>query len=111
MRGKEAIHFGLAIASLIFGLGTQQAAALVSVAVQPPSQVSLVGSNAVFTAQTTTSAGETGTGYTWLMSTNDENPFITIAGATTPICTVTHVQTSNARDYFVKGTYKSRTNT
>ena len=110
MRFKTAIYGGIAAVGLTFGPGIQQALATVSVVVQPPSQVALVGSNAVFTAQVNATAGETITGYTWLMSTNDQNPFITITGATTAVCTLTNVQTTDTGYYFVKVTYNSGSN-
>ncbi|MDB6124977.1 MAG: hypothetical protein JWQ71_3970 [Pedosphaera sp.] len=92
------------------GLIAQSAFAFVSVDVQPPSQAVFAGSNAVFTAQVVTTGGETITGYQWLMSTNNQNPFTTIAGATTAICTLVNVQPADAGYYFVKVTYQVGTN-
>jgi hypothetical protein len=99
----------LASICLLFCLSTQPALAFVSVTVQPPSQVVLVGSNAVFIAQATPTANETITGYTWLMSTNGLSPFNPIPGATTAICTLTNVQTSDGGSYYAKVTYNSGT--
>jgi hypothetical protein len=73
--------------------------------VTPTNQAVPVGSNPVFNAQVSTTAGETITGYTWLMSTNNQNPFTTIAGATNATCTLTSVQVSNAGFYFVQVAY------
>jgi len=55
----------LAAVGLLFGLSTQSALGLVTVNVQPSSQVAFVGSNVVFTAQVSRTAGEIITGYTW----------------------------------------------
>ena len=110
MRSNNAIHWNLAAAGLILGLTTHLAVALVTVTVQPTNQVVFVGSNAVFNAQVTATGGETITGYTWLMSTNGLNPFITIPGATTATWTLTNAQTTNAGSYFTRVTYNSGTN-
>jgi hypothetical protein len=94
---------------VMFCLSTQPARAVVTVTVQPPSQVVFVGSNAVFNAQTSASGGETITGYTWKVSTNGSS-YNVIAGATTATCTLTNVQTSNSGSYFTVVTYNSGTN-
>ena len=111
MKPKTTTLFSaLAAAGLIFSLATRPALGLVTVAVQPGSQVLPVGSNAVFNAQATATAGETITGYTWLMSTNGLSPFTTIPGATTATCILTNVQLSTAGSYFTRVAYNSGTN-
>ena len=110
MKTKTTFCSCLAALGLTFWLGTQPAWAFVTVTVQPSSQVVLVGSNAVFTAQVSESAGETITGYTWQMSSNGLPPYNTIAGATTATCTLNNVQLSDAGTYFVKVGYSSGTN-
>lgn len=99
----------LAAVGLLFGVSTQPALGLVTVNVQPGSQVAFVGSNVVFTAQVSTTAGEIITGYTWQTSPNGLNPFTTIAGATTSTCTLVNVLTNNTGYYFAKVTYNSGT--
>jgi hypothetical protein len=96
---------------LMLGLSTQPALGLVTVTVQPASQVAFVGSNVVFNAQVTATAGETITGYTWLMSPTGQNPFTTIPGATTGTCTLVNVQTNATGFYFVRVTYNTATST
>ncbi len=110
MRINPALASSLAGLGLLCCLGTQSALGLVTVTVQPASQVVFVGSNAVFNAQVSATAGETITGYAWLMSTNGQNPFTTISGATTATCTLTNVQTNDTGYYFAKVTYNSGTN-
>ena len=110
MRTKTTLYSGLTAMGLMLCLSTQPALGFVTVTVQPGSQVVFAGSNAVFNAQVTATAGETITGYTWLMSPNGLNPFTTIPGATTATCTLTNVQTSDSGYYFVKVTYNSGTN-
>ena len=110
MKTETTFYSCLAALGLTFWIGTQPALAFVTVNVQPSSQVVLVGSNAVFTAQVSESAGETITGYTWQMSSNGLPPYNTIAGATTATCTLNNVQLSDAGTYFVKVGYSSGTN-
>jgi hypothetical protein len=111
MKSKTTTIFSsLAAMTLMFWLGTRPALALVTVAIQPSSQIVLVGSNALFNAQTTATAGETITGYTWLMSSNGLSPFTTIPGAVTATCALTSVQLSDAGSYFTRVTYNSGTN-
>jgi hypothetical protein len=98
---RSVLSAALAALVLTFYAATPQAWALVSVAVQPASQVALVGSNAVFTAQANADAGETITGYSWLMSTNGQAPFVTLPGATGPVCTLTNVQAADSGFYMV----------
>jgi hypothetical protein len=111
MKIKTTLSSGLIATGLMFCLSTQLALGLVTVTVQPNSQVALVGSNAVFTAQVSATSGEQITAFTWLMSPNGQNPFTTIAGATTATCTLTGVQTSDTGFYFAKVTYTSGTTT
>ena len=110
MRLNTVLYAGLAAMGLTLGLGTQSALGLVTVTVQPGNQVAFSGSNVVFSAQVSTNAGETVTGYAWLMSTNGLSPFTTIPGATTAICTLTGVQTRDTGYYFAKVTFNSGTN-
>jgi hypothetical protein len=70
----------------------------------------LVTSNATFTASVATTAGETVTGFAWLMSSNGLGPFITVPAATTATCTITNLQTTNSGFYFVRVSYTSGTN-
>ena len=111
MKSKTSLYSCLTALNLTFWLGTQPAQAIVTVSVLPTNQVVLVGSNAVFNAQVTTTAAETITGFTWQMSSNGLSPFTTIAGGTTATCTLTGVQTTNAGFYFSKVTYSSGTTT
>jgi hypothetical protein len=99
----------LAAVGLLFGLSTQPALGLVTVIVQPGSQVAFVGNNVVFTAQVSPTAGEIITGYTWLTSPNGQNPFTTVPGATTSTCTLVNVQTNDTGYYFARVTYSSGT--
>ena len=107
---RTALYTGLAAIGLVFHLGTQPALGTVNVTVLPGNQTAFVGSNVVFTAQVSANAGETITGYAWLMSTNGLNPFTTIAGATTATCTLSNVQTTDTGYYFAKVTFNSGTN-
>jgi hypothetical protein len=109
MKIRTTLCSALTAMGLMLCLSTQPALGLVTVSVQPPNQVALVGSNAVFTAQVIANAGEQITAYTWLMSPNGQNPFTTIAGATTATCTLIGVQASDTGFYFVKVTYNSGT--
>ena len=99
----------LAAVGLLFGVSTQPALGLVTVNVQPGSQVAFVGSNVGFTAQVSATAGEIITGYTWLTSPNGLNPFATVPGATTATCTLVNVQTNDTGYYFARVTYNSGT--
>jgi len=99
----------IAAMGLLFCLSTQPALGFVTATVQPGSQVAFVGSNVVFSAQVTATAGEVVTGYTWLTSPNGQNPFTTVPGATTATCTLVNVQTNNTGYYFVRVTYNSGT--
>jgi len=110
MKIKITLYSGLTTLGLMFCLSTQPARAVVTVTVQPPSQVVFAGSNAVFSAQVSASAGETITGYAWKMSTNGF-PYNIIAGATNATCTLTNVQPSDAGSYFTVVTYNSGVNT
>ncbi len=110
MRTKTTLYSGLTAMGMMLCLSTQPALGLVTVTVSPGSQVVFAGSNAVFTAQVSTTAGETITGYTWLTSPNGQNPFTTVPGATTATCTLVNVQTNNSGSYFVRVTYNSGTN-
>ena len=94
----------------MFCLTTLPSLGLVTVTVQPGSQVAFVGSNVVFNAQVNTTAGETNTGYAWLTSPNGLNPFTTVPGATTATCTLTSVQTNATGYYFARVTFNSGTN-
>lgn len=105
MTSRTTLLSTVAAIALASGLSTRPASAFVTVTVTPTNQAVLVGSNPVFNAQVSTTAGETITGYTWLMSTNNQNPFTTVAGATTATCTITNSQVSNAGFYFVQVAY------
>jgi hypothetical protein len=109
MKSKNTLYLFLAALGLIFWLGAQPARANVTVTVLPGNQVAFVGSNVVFNAQVSTTAGETITGYTWKVSTNGTSYNI-IATATTATCTLTNVQLSNAGSYLAAVTYNSGTN-
>ena len=111
MKIRSTILSGLAAIVSICCLGAQPLFASVSATVQPQNPLSLVGSNLTFTAQTTITAGETITGYTWKLSTNNQAPFITIPGATNSSFTITNVQITDAAYYFVSLIYNSGTNT
>jgi hypothetical protein len=110
MRTKTTLYSGLMAMGMMLCLSTQPALGLVTVTVSPGSQVVFAGSNAVFTAQVSATAGETITAYTWLTSPNGQNPFTTVPGATTATCTLVNVQTNNTGFYFVRVTYNSGTN-
>jgi hypothetical protein len=110
MKPTTTLYASLAAISLSLCLGTLPALGDVTVSVQPGSQVVLVGNNAVFNAQVSTTAGETITGYTWKMSPSNQPPYTVIAGATTATCTLTNVQMSDAGSYFVVVTYNSGPN-
>jgi Immunoglobulin domain/von Willebrand factor type A domain/Putative Ig domain/Immunoglobulin I-set domain len=107
MKFNESFCWGLATFGLMSCLGTQPAFATVNVNVQPDTQVALVGSNATITADATATAGEVITGYSWQMSTNGLNPFITVGS--NAVLTLTNVQTSDTGFYFVRVTYMSGT--
>ena len=107
MKTETTLYSGLAAMGLMLCLSTQPALGNVTVTVLPGNQVALVGSNVVFTAQVSATAGETNLRYTWLMSPNGLNPFTTISGATTATCTLTGVQTNDTGFYFVRVTYDS----
>src|ERR1035441_8030997 len=109
MRLSTFLRAGFAATGLALGLGTQSAPGMITVTVQPGSQVAFVGSNAVFNAQVSATAGEIITGYTWLTSPNGLNPFTTIPGATTANCTLVNVQTNDTGYYFARVTYNSGT--
>ncbi len=109
MKSNATYSSLFAAMGLLFCLSTQPALGLVTVTVQPGSQVAFVGSNVVFTAQVTATAGEIVTGYTWLTSPTGQNPFTTVPGATTATCTLVNVQTNNTGYYFVRATYNSGT--
>ena len=109
MKSNATCSSLLAAMGLLFCLSTQPALGLVTVIVQPSSQVAFVGSNVVFTAQVNATAGEIITGFTWLTSPNGLNPFTTVPGATTAACTLINVQTNNSGYYFVRVTYNSGT--
>lgn len=110
MRLNTAITSGLAALGLTLCLSTQPALGLVTVTVQPTNQVVVVGSTVAFSAQAIPTSGEYITGYSWLMSSNGLNPFITIPGATNATCTLTNVQTTDSGYYFTKVTFNSGTN-
>ncbi len=107
MRCKGVLLAGIAAIGLTFGPAVKDAQAFVTVSVLPTNQVVFVGSNAVFNAQVTTTAGEVVTGYTWQTSTNGLSPFTTISGATTSNLTLTSVVLTNSGYYFAKVTYNS----
>src|ERR1035438_5946641 len=98
MTSRTTLFSTLALIGMALGFGTQPASAFVTVTVTPTNQVALVGTNVTFNAQVSTTAGEVITGYTWLTSTNGQNPFTTIAGATTATCTLTNVQVSRSEE-------------
>jgi hypothetical protein len=107
MRLPKFVLSGLTV-GLMFA--TLSSFASVNIFVQPQNQTVAIGSNAVFTATTTTSGGETITGYTWLSSTNSSGPFNTIPGATGPSLTVSNAQFSHSGFYFVRVNYQSGPN-
>ena len=69
-----------------------------------------MGSNAVFTAAITTSAGEPITGYTWLRSTNSQGPFGAVVGANSGVLTISNAVTSDSGFYFLRLNYQNGTN-
>jgi hypothetical protein len=81
----------------------------VNIFVQPQNQSVFTGSNAVFSA-TTTTTGETITGYTWLFSTNSVGPFSAVAGATTATLSITNAQLTDSGFYFLRVSYHAGTN-
>ncbi|MEO6034024.1 MAG: immunoglobulin domain-containing protein, partial [Verrucomicrobiota bacterium] len=85
--------------------------ASVNIFIQPQNQTVLVGSNATFTGTTTTSSGETITGYAWLRSANSQGPFNSIPGANGATFTVSNSSASDAGYYFLRVNYRSGTNT
>ncbi len=107
MSCKNYLLSCLAVAGLSLFSSRQTASAFVNVAVTPTNQVVFVGSNAVFTAQATPTAGEVITGYTWLTSTNGLSPFTTLTNAITATSTLTNVQLTNTGYYFARVTYSS----
>ncbi len=92
---------------LILAFGTSAARAFVNVSVAPTNQVVFIGSNAVFNAQATPTAGEIITGYDWQTSTNGLSPFTTIPGATNATLTLTNSQLTNTAYYFARAIYSS----
>jgi hypothetical protein len=110
MKIQQSVPSVFAALGLTFLLAASPARASVNVAVSPTSQVVFGGSNATFTAQVTTTGGETVTGYSWLRSTNAGGPYSTLAGRTTTVCTITNAQTADAGFYFVRVTYRIGTN-
>lgn len=107
MRCKSTLSACVATFSLLFGPGTPAARAFVNISVQPTNQVAFVGSNVVFTAQATPTAGEIITGYDWQTSTNGLNPFTTIPGATNATLTLSNVQVTNTGFYFARAIFSS----
>ncbi len=103
MKIQSPFHLSLATLGLMFCLGAQLAQASVNIVVQPTSQVVLAGSNAVITADVTVTAGEVITGYSWQMSTNGLNPFVTVGTSTN--LSLTNVQPGAAGYYFVRVSY------
>ena len=69
-----------------------------------------MGSNAVFTASVTTSAGETITGYTWLRSTNSQGPFSAISGANSSVLTISNAALGDTGFYFLRVNHQTGTN-
>jgi hypothetical protein len=92
---------------LLFGLALPEANAFVNVAVAPTNQVVFVGSNAIFTATASVTAGEVVTGYSWQTSTNEAGPYYIIPGAITATLTLPSVQLTNTGFYFARVTYNS----
>jgi hypothetical protein len=110
MKITTTLYSGITAMGLMLCLSTQPALGNVTVTVLPGNQVALVGSNVVFNAQVSATAGETNLRYTWLTSPNGLNPFTTISGATTATCTLTGVQTNNTGFYFCRVTFDSGSN-
>ena len=106
---RRLIYSALGTISLAICAGTPRALASVNIVVQPTNQIALVTSNATFAASVATTAGETITGFTWLMSSNGLSPFVAVPGATTATCTINNVQTTHAGFYFVRVNYASGT--
>jgi hypothetical protein len=111
MKSRTTLFSAIAAIALAVILPTQQARAFVTVTVVPSSQIALVGSNVVFNAQVATSAGETITGYAWLVSTNGGSSYTTVAGAINATLTLPNVQLANAGLYYAQVTYSSGAST
>ncbi|MGA2247703.1 MAG: putative Ig domain-containing protein [Verrucomicrobiota bacterium] len=101
---KPEIHAAIRLLLLVILLNFGRASAAVYVTVEPGDQTVAVGENATFAAIVTATAGETITGYQWLMSTNNLN-FTTVGGAAALV--INNVQTTDAGYYFVNVTYLS----
>jgi Putative Ig domain/Immunoglobulin I-set domain/von Willebrand factor type A domain len=108
MRAKAVFYNTcLAVTVLTLCLRSQSAFGFVTVSVAPAGETVLVGSNVVFTAQVTPTAGETITGYAWQSSPNVGGPFTVIQGATTSTLSLPNVQTAATGYYFAQVTYNS----
>ena len=105
MKCQQPVHLFFAVFSLVFFYATTSAQASINIVVQPDSQIVLAGSNAVITASVTPTAGEVITGYSWQMSANGLNPFVTVG--TSAILTLTNVQPGDTGYYFVRVSYLS----
>jgi hypothetical protein len=90
---------------LIFSLHSGYAHAGVTVKIQSGGQTVSVGQNVTLGAVVTTSAGETITGFQWLMSPDGQSPFTTVGNVST--LSLNNIQTTNAGYYFVSVAYQS----
>ncbi len=89
----------------IFSLHVYDAQASVTVSLQPSTQTVSVGQNVVLGAVVTRTAGETITGYQWLMSTNNQSPFIVVGNASA--LSFNSIQLTNSGYYYVNVSYNT----
>ncbi len=108
MRFTNALHSALATLGIASFLAAAPALANVNVFVQPQGLSVASGSNATFTASVTVTAGEAITGYTWLMSPSNQNPFTTVA--TGQSVTITNAHAGDTGYYFVRVAWMSGAN-
>ncbi|MDR3378302.1 MAG: immunoglobulin domain-containing protein, partial [Verrucomicrobiae bacterium] len=101
---KPEIHAAIRVLLVIVLLHFGQANASVTITLQPGDQTVAVGENAIFAAIVTTTAGETVSGYQWLMSTNNQN-FTTVGWGAALL--INNAQITNAGYYYVNVTYLS----
>jgi hypothetical protein len=95
----------LLLLTISLQIGLAKASVLVNI--QPVSQTVPVGENTVFGAVVVTSAGETVTGYQWLMSSSSQGPFTVPVGDAAAALVFNNVQLTNAGYYIVKVTYQA----
>jgi von Willebrand factor type A domain/Putative Ig domain/Immunoglobulin I-set domain len=104
MRNKIKRVLRLAIFSIIF-LPVWCANASISVKIESGSQTVSVGETVALGAVVTTTAGEAVVGYQWLMSTNNQSPFIAVGNLST--LSLNNIQTTNTGYYYVSVSYQS----